>query len=269
MKLPENPYILPILAGVVGIALTKSMFGAFFFMAIAFLVLSNFQGEDDSYTRGNFFANDFTHILILLSAEVIKADQRIYPKELELVRARLAHEFDARTVERYMQDLQLCLKKKVKIESLCRQINIRLTPAEKLQLLNFLTGLTVTNGKMIDYEYDLLRKISRLIDVSEHQFRSILAMFRFQRIHSYSNQKKSENRPRYESKTSLSSAYSILGIQENASDIEVKKAYRKMAKLHHPDRVIHLGQEFQKSAKIKFQKVSDAYELIKEKRGIK
>ena len=61
--------------------------------------------------------------------------------------------------------------------------------------------------------------------------------------------------------------YEILGVGKSASTDEVKKAYRNLAKKHHPDRVIHMGIEFQQMAKERFQKIQEAYELIKNKRG--
>jgi DnaJ like chaperone protein len=59
-----------------------------------------------------------------------------------------------------------------------------------------------------------------------------------------------------------------LEIDSSASDELLKKAYRKMAIKYHPDKISHLGEEFQNAAKEKFQKVNDAYETIKKERGI-
>ena len=63
--------------------------------------------------------------------------------------------------------------------------------------------------------------------------------------------------------------YEILGVSKNASDDEIKKAYRKMAMKYHPDKVLNLGPEIQKDAKDKFLKVQEAYENIKKAKGLK
>ena len=41
-----------------------------------------------------------------------------------------------------------------------------------------------------------------------------------------------------------------------------------MAVKFHPDKVSHLGDDIQKDAKEKFQKLQNAYEAIKKQRGI-
>ena len=63
--------------------------------------------------------------------------------------------------------------------------------------------------------------------------------------------------------------YDILGASKDSSAAELKKAYRKMAAAHHPDKVAHMGEEYLKGAKEKFQQIQDAYEAIKKRRGIK
>ena len=66
---------------------------------------------------------------------------------------------------------------------------------------------------------------------------------------------------------SKDNAYKILEIDKSATDDEVKKAYRKMAKKYHPDKVMHLGEEHQKGAEEKFRQVQEAYEMIQKERG--
>jgi DnaJ like chaperone protein len=67
----------------------------------------------------------------------------------------------------------------------------------------------------------------------------------------------------------VNSDYKILGVEASASNDEVKKAYRKMAIAHHPDKVASMGEEYQKGAQEKFMKIQEAYENIKKSRGFK
>ena len=63
-------------------------------------------------------------------------------------------------------------------------------------------------------------------------------------------------------------AYTILGIDSSATDDEVKKAYREMAKKNHPDKVSYLGEDVRKAAEQKFQEINNAYDKIKKQRGM-
>ena len=52
--------------------------------------------------------------------------------------------------------------------------------------------------------------------------------------------------------------YSLLGVSRNASEQELKKAYKKLAMKYHPDR----NQSDKESAEKKFKEVSEAYEVL-------
>ncbi|WP_088280284.1 molecular chaperone DnaJ [Ideonella sp. A 288] len=53
--------------------------------------------------------------------------------------------------------------------------------------------------------------------------------------------------------------YDILGVPKNASDDDIKKAYRRLAAKHHPDR--HQGDDVKKSEE-KFKEAKEAYEML-------
>ena len=55
----------------------------------------------------------------------------------------------------------------------------------------------------------------------------------------------------------MADPYQILGVDRNASDEEIKRAYRKLAKKYHPD--ANPGDE---SAAKKMQEINDAYDRI-------
>ena len=61
--------------------------------------------------------------------------------------------------------------------------------------------------------------------------------------------------------------YDLLGVSRTATEAEIKKAYRKMAKKYHPDKVASLGEDVKKQAEEKFRQVQDAYESLKKERG--
>ena len=63
-------------------------------------------------------------------------------------------------------------------------------------------------------------------------------------------------------------AYTALEIQPNATDDEVKKAYRRMAMKYHPDKVANAGEDIRKQATEKFRGINEAYEHIKKQRGL-
>lgn len=56
--------------------------------------------------------------------------------------------------------------------------------------------------------------------------------------------------------------YKILGIDKNASEDEIKKAYRKRALLHHPDRHSSATPEVQKEEEKKFKEVGEAFTVL-------
>jgi len=69
---------------------------------------------------------------------------------------------------------------------------------------------------------------------------------------------------------SVDPAYAVLGLTPEATDAEIKKAYRAKVMEYHPDKIVSKGlpEEFLKLAEEKFKEVNEAYEKIKEARGL-
>ena len=70
--------------------------------------------------------------------------------------------------------------------------------------------------------------------------------------------------------SSLPDAYAIVGVDKAVSDVDLKKAYRRLMSQHHPDKLVAKGlpDEMIKDATAKTQQIKSAYELIRESRGI-
>lgn len=57
----------------------------------------------------------------------------------------------------------------------------------------------------------------------------------------------------------MSDPYEILGVERSSTSVEIKKAYRKLALSHHPDKV---PEDQREESEIKFKEISAAYEIL-------
>lgn len=190
--------------------------------------------------------NDFSAALLVLCAAVMKADNRLMKTELEYVRKFFTQQFGAEHTKQRMLLLREILKQDIQLYEVCSQIRMHVDSSSKLQLLHLLFGVAAADGHVNPDEQNLLRTIAAQIGVNERDYMSLQSMF----------------------VKDGDAAYKILEIEKSVSDDEVKKAYRRMAMKYHPDKVHHLGVEFQKDAQEKFKKINDAYEHIKKQRGM-
>jgi DnaJ like chaperone protein len=191
-------------------------------------------------------AGDFTVSLLVLAAAIMKADGRVLKSELEYVRTFLSRQFGEQVANQNILMLREVLKKDYDLREVSGQIGRYMDYASKLELLHFLFGVSMSDGRIHPNEVDVIGQISGFMRISHTDFKSIKAMFIKDNYHNYQ----------------------ILEITPDASDDEVKKAYHKMAVKYHPDKVSHLGPDIQKSAKEKFQELNAAYNGIKNERGM-
>jgi flagellar biosynthesis component FlhA len=75
-----------------------------------------------------------------------------------------------------------------------------------------------------------------------------------------SSQERTQTRPK--TRRSYKTPYQILEVPPTASRAEITKAYRKMAKLYHPDRVAELAPEFRDLAEERMKQINAAYEKL-------
>jgi len=68
----------------------------------------------------------------------------------------------------------------------------------------------------------------------------------------------------------LEDAYAALGVKPSTSDVEIKRAYRRMMSQHHPDKLVANGlpEEMMKLATEKAQQIRKAYEIVCKARNI-
>ena len=192
-------------------------------------------------TRGG----DFAMSLVVLSAAVMNADGKVLKSELNFVKKFLKMNFGEVHADQLILLLKEALKQKVDVRGVADQIRMNMDHPKRMLLLQYLYGIAKADGNVSSAELQKLLEFSNLLKLSTADFESIKAMFIDQ----------------------VGGAYKILEIDKSASNQKIKKAYRDLAKKHHPDKVQHLGAAYVKAAQEKFQKIQKAYQRIKTERG--
>jgi DnaJ like chaperone protein len=126
--------------------------------------------------------------------------------------------------------------------------------------LEILTATALADGAIHPSERRILQHASGTLGFSTAEFNMILQRMQAgQHMH-----QRPEN-----SASALNDAYKLLGVDKQASDQDIKKAYRRLMNQHHPDKLVAKGlpQEMMDMANQKTMEIKAAYELIKKSRG--
>ena len=207
------------------------------------LKISNpFQNQTSQVSPGDFELN-----LLSLSSLVIKADGKVTQKEMDFVRMYFVQAYGKERANATFRTFNEVIKnREISVEKICDYLRPRVRYEVRLQILHFLFNISNADGHVSESELNVLLQISHHLKLLRSDYESIKAMF-FK---------------------SADDAYKILEIEKSATDAEVKKAYRTMAKKFHPDKLQHMDEVYQKGAQEKFNKVQEAYEQIQKERGL-
>lgn len=243
------------IGGVMGWAFGGVMGGIIGF-AVGSMFDNAVSGEQVTTNQGGFGQSrmgrpqtqpgDFGVSLLILSAAVMNSDRQVKKSELDYVKEFFKRQFGQVKAESYIAMLKELLQKEIDLREVCMQIKMYMDHASRLQLIHYLYGLSKSDGHVHPDEVQTIRNIANWLGISALDYESIQAMF----------------------VKNAESAYKILEITPQATDEEVRKAYKRMAVKHHPDKVHHLGEDVQKAANEKFKEVNAAYDQIKKERGL-
>ncbi|MBT8315049.1 MAG: TerB family tellurite resistance protein [Maribacter sp.] len=198
-------------------------------------------------TRQQVSPADFELNLLSLCSIVIKADGSVSQRELDYVRQYFVSTYGKEKANAIFRTFnEINKKREISAQRICSYLNQRTRYEVRLQLLHFLFGIAQADGAIRNPEINKIREIARFLRVAIRDFESIMAMF----------------------VKSADNAFKILEIDKTASNDEIKKAYRTMAKKYHPDRVNTENEAIKKGAEDKFKEVQKAYEQIQKERGI-
>ena len=185
--------------------------------------------------------------MVVLSAAVMQADRRVLKSELDYVKQFFRTNFGQAQAEQLTLALREALKNPVDVRGVCMQIRANMPHAKRLLLLQYLYGIAQADRNVDLREVELIRRMASFMGVSDKDRASIEAPF-----HS--------DKP---------DPYTVLEIGHDASDADIKKAYRRLALKFHPDKVRDMGVAYAKQAETRFLEVQEAYESLKKIRGFK
>lgn len=144
------------------------------------------------------------------------------------------------------------LSQNVSFENLADQFysNFRTSPQLLSLMLDIFYRVAMVDGRLSQNEERLIDYAARAFHISDSMHENIR---RNRNVHG------------------APKAYAVLGLSENATEAEIKKAYRKLILEYHPDTVANKGlaDEFKEYATKRFREIQEAYETICKERGIK
>ena len=193
-------------------------------------------------------AGDVRVSIIVLIACVIKSDGRVLKSEINYIKPFLLKTFGEAGAKQALLLLKELLKQDIDAKAVAQQIGQHINYSTRLELVHLLLAVANADGELHELELEIISSISMNMSVQDADYQSILAL--------------------YQRSKDADWAYTALEITSSATNEEVKKAYRRMAMKYHPDKVANAGEEIRQQATDKFRAINEAYEHIKQQRGI-
>ncbi|HHM05768.1 MAG TPA: co-chaperone DjlA [Gammaproteobacteria bacterium] len=231
----------------------------------------NLDRKVDSLGLGGFAPGEqqrvqtaFFTALFSVMGHVAKADGRVSEDEIQIAKAMM----DRLGLNEEMRQAAIRLFNEGKradfpLDEVLDQFKTEVRRRRNLErmFLELLLQAALADGRMDPAERRLLLRVSQRLGFSAAEFEQLEAMIGAARGFG--------SRARASRTDTLAEAYKVLSVSPEASDAEVKKAYRRLMSQHHPDKLVAKGlpEEMMKVAAERTHEIRTAYERIREARG--
>ena len=262
------------------------------------------ENSSYNYKDGNKSKNksEFNYYILVLLAEMMKADGRNLTCELDCVKATIRKLYKTEEEQKAaLKQFQTILEGNYDINEIYRRINENFDFSAKSDLLIKLLEVAYSDDIFSNIEDFTFTQIRHNLNISRAEYKNIFLYFKVllkekKKNHNKqsnsskskkSSSKSSNNKEQYKNSKeendnhsnqnesrrpndiSVNNAYNILGVSEETPDAEVKKAYRALAIMYHPDKVSSLGDEAIRQATESMKQINHAWDVVKEARGMK
>jgi len=186
-------------------------------------------------------------LLCPIFAQVALVDAPINQQEIRYIRLYFENDlkFSEWGLSAVRAELKAWVKKTAEINELLSKARPDIPPAMRLNFVSALYELALTDGELQRSEKELLQRVARYLNLSDEQLQSITSAF-------FGDGKEH---------------YAILNLEPNASDEEIKTAYRKLAVTYHPDSNVGMSPKQIQKLTETFHQIKEAYEALKKIRG--
>ncbi len=204
----------------------------------------------------------FIETIFILMGKLAKADGRISEIEIShveqfITKLSMSNESRLRAISLFNQGAQADFDIKPQLDkfmALCGKIyNL------KQMMLVYLIVMGLSDGELNKAESNLLKEIAFHLNYDDEEFKLLLNMV-LNQAHFAEGEATSVH--------ALEDAYKALGVTEDDTDKEIKRAYRKLMSQYHPDKLMGQGMpdDMIAIATEQAKEVQTAYDLIKKER---
>lgn len=197
--------------------------------------------------------NRFVWLLVNILIHISKIDGNVSKEEITTIQNFFQYNL------RYSQTQMSWVKNLIKeaigseqtLDQLLQEFKNTFAYEPRLILLELIYQIIYTKEPVPDNELNIARRIASFLEISAYDQRSIESRFTYKR-----------QRHQADSVNATAKHYATLGLEQGADKDAIKKAYRKLSMQYHPDKVRHLGDEFQTVAEEKMKEINAANEYL-------
>jgi len=181
--------------------------------------------------------------VIVIATHLIKIDTGVRLHEIQFVNRFLNRHFDEAFAEERERILNHCLQKEYDLDVACSQLRVHMPMHTRVQIVRFLFELAASDAAINEREDYFIFRIAGYLNIND---------VAYQRI-------------KHDIHEADTSPYQTLGVDESATEEEIRQAYRKLVLQYHPDRNKNATEQEIKELSEQFAAIQKAYDDLKRK----
>lgn len=224
-----------------------------------------------AHTNGPETQKVFFETLFRLLGHIAKADGQITPDEIAqteatMAQSRLSTEHRQAAIALFKEGAAPEFDRRAQIQAF--QAQCSRSPVLHQTLMVYLISLALADGKIDSSEQTILAEVAMSLGMNRVTLEHLINMVKAQSHFRAGGQGGGGPYSQPNTKQELDLAYKALGVSKDISDKDLKRAYRKLASEHHPDKLMGQGvpEDMIQMATERSQEIHTAYDLICEHR---